>query len=208
MADKGDTTPSPFTQTESIVTQYSNTIEKVLEKETHKTEDGYTYKYFWVVEFKDNNQISQYDDNGNEVMYLEVLNYQKKSPITKAWFIPFDKTKQAHGITLTKDQKLVIKRRRVQPWCDLVKGTKKLLRTIKQVIYLLGYEETINGKVRKTILHLNELGDTIMNNDFNYNYVIKREVNVTDTKKVKRLEDLKAKLSKDGKLYSEYIANE
>jgi len=208
MADKGDTTPSPFVETKSILEQYSNTIEKVLEKNNHKTKDGYTYCYFWVVRFSDKKQISQYDEQGNEVMYKEVLDYQKKSPITKAWFIPFDTSKQAHGITLQKGQKLIIVRRRVQPWCTLMKGKhEKLLRTIKQIIYLLGYEEIIKGKVRKTVLHINELGDTIMNNDFNYNYVIKREVPVKDTKHVKSVKDLKAKLKDNGNMYSEYIVD-
>jgi hypothetical protein len=207
MADKGDTTPSPFNETESIITQYSNTIEKVLEQNNHKTEDGYTYVYFWVVKFSDGKYISQYDENGNEVLYNEVLEYQKKNTVTNAWFIPLDTSMKAHGISLTSGQKLIIRRRRVQPWCDIVKGTEKLLKSIKQVIYLLGYEETIRGEVRKTVLHINEVGESIMNNDFNYNFVIKREVPVKDFEHIKSLKDLKAKVTKDGKMYSEYVAN-
>jgi hypothetical protein len=203
MEEKGDTTPSPFTTTEEIRNEYSNTIEKVLEKKNNITKDRFVYKYFWVVEFKDNTKISQYDSNGEEVLYKEVLKKQKESPITKAWFIPFDNSKQAHGITLNEGQKLILVRRRVEPWCTL-RGRKNLLRTIRQVIYLIGYEETIKGEVKKTVLHINELGDTILNNNFNFNYIIEDDIQIDSTDNVIYLEDIKTRLSKDGKLYREF----
>ena len=203
----GDNTiSSSFTETKSILEEYSNTIEKILAKGTERTRDGFIFKYFWVVEFEDNKRISQYDTKGNEVLYRKVLLKCKTTPITKAWLIPFDKTRNAHGVAIHSNQKLIIVRRRVEPWVTLRAGKEKLLRSIKQIIYLIGYEETIKGKVIKTVLHINELGDTILNNDFNFNYVIKREVDVKDTKNIKSLKDLKA-ITKDGNIYSHYIAS-
>lgn len=82
--------------------------------------------YYWLVEYEDGTQISQFESSGLEHKYSEV----KSDKIKRIGWIPFDKNLKPVSIRLEKSEKTVIYR----------KNFLQMIGGKQEVVFVIGVE--------------------------------------------------------------------
>lgn len=105
--------------------------------------------YYWKCEYVNGQVINQWDEYGNEIPFknLDLKKIKYFALIVK----DRNKTPYLHDhiVNLDRNKKLIYWRRIIG---TLGSGTENF--NLMFIIYKLGYEEKINGKVVKTIMHI------------------------------------------------------
>lgn len=114
------------------------------------------HPYYWLAKFADGEQVAQYTDSGEEVLYREVLNrLQAGRGLSFIAWIPTQKGKPAYiqHIDSSWQRPIVLRRHFVK--VGLLDAKKKA----EKVLFLLGWQATIGGRNFKTIAYIDPTGD-------------------------------------------------
>lgn len=135
--------------------KYQSTIEKIR---------NYAHHYFWLAVLKDGRNIVQFKEDGTEVLFKEVMTELEKNNLAKFYWIPINQGKNSHGITIGEGERLIaIKRGYIRYKFSYIEE--------RRMVYLLGVQKTINGENVKTILFIDQDGNTEISNNFEYDFI-------------------------------------
>ena len=110
------------------------------------------FEYFWLAHFQDGTDIAQFDDNGDEVLYREVLSKLETGAILDyiSW-VPIHSGSILYTQYYAPWQRPIVLRRH----------TINLANEEQPVRFILGWQATIDGKNYKTIFVIDPATGTV-----------------------------------------------
>ena len=107
------------------------------------------HPYYWLVKFEDGEEIAQYTESGEEVLYRAVLDrLQSGKGLSFIAWVPTQKGKPIYVQHIDSSWQRPIVYRRHFVKMGLLTGEKKA----EKVIFLLGFQATIAGRNYKSIM--------------------------------------------------------
>lgn len=114
--------------------------------------------YFWAAFLGDGNIVTQFDDEGNEVLFKEIYKEEMMENLESVYWIP-STGGVSHGIELKTNQKVIILRRN---HIRLEGGERT-----KKTVFMLGFKED----EKKELIFISGDGRTKITSDFEYNFL-------------------------------------
>jgi len=125
--------------------------------------------FFWIAKYKDGTELRQFDEDGKEHSFREIDQGRLESfswvPFTREQVLSLpircvSRPLPTYTLHLRENQRLIAVRRN---YITYGKGFEE-----RRTIYLLGWQETINGKNYKSILYIHEDGSVEVSDSFEF----------------------------------------